>query len=591
MFVEPSFAPAVETTYGHRDLTGSPLLLGVEYVRVSQLIPFVSVYTVFSGLSATVTGLLAVYVYRQYATGSESGTAGSGGHPDLVRPFLLMLIVFVVSAVGYALVTVDGPSELGFGLATIVLVSVPWSMFALRYAGWGYLVTRFRIALFSIPVLAVTALMAVPVVTGVPVESIPGSVRLAVSFAQLGIVGVVFVTVGFILFATYRHGTLTLASGATVVLPVGLLLFVSQVTRPRVPAFSTTVLTGSYVVLAATLVLSVTRYDVLETRPGTGMIGERLVVEKMDEAVLVVGREGDIVRANETAEQVLGSDIEGEQFVDVFGRSVTNVSEEGTIEHWTDSGRMRFDPRISALTNSRDRTLGHAVTLIDVTDREIRRQRIQVLNRILRHNLRNNVDVIKANAEVRADDRQSSDSRFKTIFDAAEELEGLSLDARRIQDLITDSETPKTPVEIESTLETVVETVMETRREEATATIDVPAVTVRTNERLLTFALENVVENAVQHTDSADPRVEIRGSVTETGVRIRVLDDGPGIPESEREVLETGREEPLAHATSMGLWGIKWAVETLGGTLSIGESDLGGAAVRLDLPGSEAEDA
>jgi signal transduction histidine kinase len=565
-------------------------LVAAEYVGVSELIPFVSVYTVFSGLSATVTGLLAVYVYRQYATDPASEAAGSGGHPDLVRPFLVMLTVFVVSAFGYALVTVDGATELGFGLATIVLVSVPWSVFALRYAGWGYLITRARIALFAIPVLAVTALMAGPVLTGISVEAIPGSVRLAISFAQLGIVGVVFVTVGFILFAAYRHGTLTLTSGLTVVLPVALLLFVSQVTRPRVPVFSTTVLTGSYVVLAATLVTSVTRYDVLETRPGTGMIGERLVVEKMDEVVLVVDREGDIVRANETAEQVFGPDIEGRQFADVFGRSLTRVSEGETIEHWTDSGRMRFDPRISALTNSRDRTLGHAVTLIDVTDREIRRQRIQVLNRILRHNLRNNVDVIKATAEIAAEDRQSADSPFETIYDAAEELEGLSLDARRIQDLITDSEAPKTPVEIESTLQTVVETVVETRRGQATVTIDAPPVTVQTNERLLLFALENVVENAVEHTDSAEPRVEIRGSVTGTGVRVRVLDDGPGIPESEREVLETGREEPLAHATSMGLWATKWAVETLGGTLSIGESDLGGAAVCLDLPGGEADD-
>jgi signal transduction histidine kinase len=432
--------------------------------------------------------------------------------------------------------------------------------------------------------------MSVPVLTGVPLESIPGSVRLAVSFAQLGVVGVVFVTVGFILFATYRHGTLTLASGVTVVLPVALLLFVSQVTRPRVPVFSTTVLTGSYVAVAATLVISVTRYDVLETRPGTGMIGERLVVEEMDEAVLVVGREGDIVRANESGKRVFGPDIEGEQFADVFGRSVTNISETETLEHWTDSGRMRFDPRISALTNSRDRTLGHAVTLIDVTDREIRRQRIQVLNRILRHNLRNNVDVIKANAEVAAADGQSSDSPFETIYDAAEELEGLSLDARRIQNLITESEAPKTSVAIESTLQTVVETAVETRRGQATVAIDVPAVTVQTNERLLQFALENVIENAVEHTDSVDPRIEVRGSVTPTGFRLRILDDGPGIPESEREVLETGREEPLAHATSMGLWGTKWAVETLGGTLSIGESDLGGAAVCLELPGSDGDE-
>jgi len=85
---------------------------------------------------------------------------------------------------------------------------------------------------------------------------------------------------------------------------------------------------------------------------------------------------------------------------------------------------------------------------------------------------------------------------------------------------------------------------MEGHQRRATVTVDMPSVTVRTNERLLRFAFENVIENAVEHTDGAEPRVEIRGSQTGTGVRIRVLDDGPGIPESERAVLEREREDP-----------------------------------------------
>jgi len=498
-----------------------------------------------------------------------------------------MLVVFVVSALGYALVTVNGPSELGLGLATVVLASVPWTIFALRYTGRGYLVTRFRIALFMPLVLIIAVLMAIPVITERSPAIFPQSVRLAVAFAQLGIVGVIFITVGFILVATYRHESLTLASGAVVVIPIGVFLIVSQVTRPSVPVFSTTVVTISYVILAVTLVLSVTRYDVLSIRPGTSIIGERLIVEKMDEAVFVVDPRGDIARTNETAERMFGADVTSKKFADVLGCRVSDLSETSTIERWTEDGRMRFDPRISELTTSQGRTLGNTVTLLDVTQREIRRQRIEVLNRILRHNLRNNIDVIKANAEVAADEGQGADEYLRTIVDATENLEGLSIDARRIEKLITDSGISTTSVNLKEITEAVVDTVMDTRDEQATVTIDVSPTTVRTNTGLLKFILENVIENAVEHNDNPNPQVEIQGTVTETGVRISVEDDGPGIPESERAVLATGREDPLKHATSLGLWSTKWAVETLGGDLSFGDSDLGGAAVRIEVPESE----
>ncbi|MEF8783467.1 MAG: HAMP domain-containing sensor histidine kinase [Haloarculaceae archaeon] len=136
----------------------------------------------------------------------------------------------------------------------------------------------------------------------------------------------------------------------------------------------------------------------------------------------------------------------------------------------------------------------------------------------------------------------------------------------------------------------VVEDVTDTPRGRATVTVDVPQVTIRTNRELFNFALKNIAENALVHNDRPDPQIEVRGSVSEAGIRIQVIDNGPGIPESERVVFESGSEKPLAHATSLGLWGSKWAVGTLGGDLSLGDSSLGGTVVCIDLPSSEAID-
>jgi signal transduction histidine kinase len=551
---------------------------------VTELVPVVSVYAIFAALSGIVMGLLAVSVYRQSPVTTESVTSPHDRHPDLVRPFLAMLVVFTLSAFSYALVTLEGPSELDFGIVTLFLVSVPWTVFALRYAGRGYLLTRFRIALATGTVLVMTALISVRVLPGVTIESIPEPVQLLLSFLLLVIIGVAFVAGGLVLLSTYRHGSLSLASGAVVVLPLAELLSVGQLTRPDLPTFSTAILTAGHVAIAVTVVVAVTRYDVLSVRPGTGTLGERLVVEEMNEAVFVVGRRGDVARTNEIAEELFGDDIEGEPFADVLDCRVTDLAERDTIERWTERGRKLFDPRVSTLTASQDRTLGHTVTLLDVTEREIRQQRIQVLNRILRHNIRNDLDVIRARAEVATDDDRSVEEQTDTILGVAEGLEGLSADARRIEKLIQRSRETETTVDLAAVVEGVVDTTTDSSPPGADLTVEVPPARVRLNEGLFRFALGNLLENALEHADAPDSRIEIRGNVTDAGIEVVVADDGPGIPESERAVLEAGSEDPLAHATSLGLWGANWAVQTLGGDLSLGSSDLGGAMARIDLP-------
>jgi signal transduction histidine kinase len=560
---------------------------------VTELIPVVSVYAIFVAPSAVVMGALAVWLYRHSETdpGSEtstgdvrSGQSDRKRHADLVRPFCLVLAVIAVSAFAYTIVVVEGASELGFGFVTALFVSVPWLVFALRYVGREYLVTRLRVVLMSVLVLVTTAVISTPALPEVSQELVPRSIVIVASFLSLGIAAIVFVASGLVLLTTYRHGSLSLTSGAMAVSPVIFLFFVAQLSRPDARAFSTAALTVAYVALALTTTLAVTRYNVLSVRPGTGTLGERRLVEEMDEAVFVVGRRGEVARANETARELFGPAIGGEPFADVLDCPVTGLGERDILERWTERGRKLFDPRVSTLTDSRDRTLGHTVTLLDVTHREIRQQRIQVLNRILRHNIRNDLDVIRARAEVATDDDRSVEEQTDTILGVAEGLEGLSADARRIEKLIQRSRDTETTVDLAAVVDRVIDTLPDTPPPGADVTVEVPPVQVRLNEGLFRFALGNLIENAIEHNDTPDPRVEIRGTATDAGIELVVADDGPGIPESELAVLESGREDPLAHATSLGLWGANWAVQTLGGDLSLGTSDLGGAMARIDLP-------
>ncbi len=552
---------------------------------VSSLLPAYT-YSIAAALSGAVTGVLALRIYRQYTTDSDADSVTTDYYPDLARPFSLTLAIFSCSAFVYAVTVISIPTEpvFGLGFPSGYLIAIPWLVFALRYAGREYLLTVPRIVALFLITLPLTTLTWTLFLPGFSTAVIPQSLLL-LSAVLIFIFGTaIFLTSGLTLLSSYRHSSYSSAGGVFVVLPIAVILVTGQLSIPDQPRFSVLILTAGHVAAAGTFLLSVTRYNVLSNRPGTGTLGERHVVQNMDEAMIVVDQQGNVIQANETAAQLFGDSIEGKPFRNFLNVPATELSQREIIERWTDRGRMQFDPRVSVLTSSRGHTLGHTVTLLDVTEREIRQQRIQVLNRILRHNFRNSLDVIIANAEADLAEKQGGNAHSEVILDTATELTRLGADARRVEQLITNRNAATAAVDVAATVEAVVENSPTVQNSQATSSIDAPSVTVQTNEQLFRFVLKNAVENAVEHNDGSEPAVEIRVRTTEDSVRIHVVDNGPGIPESERAVLETGEESPLQHATSLGLWSIKWGVETMGGSLSFGESDLGGAAVRIELP-------
>jgi signal transduction histidine kinase len=468
-------------------------------------------------------------------------------------------------------------------------VFLPWNVFAFRYAGRGTLLTRRRVLAVG-SLVAVLLAVYVAVAAGLlqPSQESYSSVLLAASTLLLGAVALTFVSSGLVLTAAYRHGNVRLASGVAVVFPVAVLVIGIQVVS--LSDFLTRDLLASLHLLAAAVALpvAVVRYDVLATRPGTTTLGERAVIEDLDEAVLVVDRDGEIILSNQRTERLFGADLDGQEIDAVVGTDVDSLRESSTLECWTEQGYKRFDPRVSTVTGGRDRTLGQTVTLIDVTDREMLRQRVQVLNRILRHNIRNDLDVIRSHAEFALrhgnEDREATraDESVERILEVTDQVTRLSADARRIERLTRNSSADQSAVNVPQLVTEVVEAVTRDRPD-VSVTVQVPTVELSINRELFRFALRNLVENAVEHNEHPSPIVEVRGIERESGIRLLVSDNGPGIPDAEWQVIEAGREEVHDHATSLGLWATKWTVRNMGGELSRRETGSG-ATVVIDLP-------
>jgi len=64
-----------------------------------------------------------------------------------------------------------------------------------------------------------------------------------------------------------------------------------------------------------------------------------------------------------------------------------------------------------------------------------------------------------------------------------------------------------------------------------------------------------------------------------------VRDDGPGLSEFDRDVLESGEAiEPLSHGSGLGLWLVYWAVERSGGDISVADREPRGTEIAVRLP-------
>jgi len=516
---------------------------------------------------------LGVHCYRRW---DEPGVV-----PFTAMAILLGLGGIVGSVVaitrGGAIPEQGVPVWSNIALTGWALAMVPWLLFALQYTG-RY--TRFRwrtVGAMTLPVVGIVLLLLVEFVDAFDVGvviSFFGTLTLLYVLA-LSIVG------SYLLVrTTHEYGHLSLQQGvALAVAGVGPLVVVNSIgilVRGTSEVVVFVAYAVAFVIPAVALSLAVFRYDTFESTPAAGTLGERAIPRETDDVIVVVDQDGRVVKINETGAETLGvslTDPLGEPFTSLLCRSVEDLQAADTIELETADGKRKFDPQVTAFTDQHDRCLGHLLSLRDVTERELRKQRLEVLNRVLRHNLRNRVDVIKSNAE--AVTAEVDSEHATAIRESADQLATLSSKARA-----TDALVSRPARRTEADLAAAVRDLVDTDGTGVAVTLTLPdAAPLVTDWEALEDAIESAVENAL---DYAETSVTVTVEEVDGGYEVTVSDDGPGIPESELASLDAETETPLQHGTGLGLWQLKWGVTKVGGDLSFDTSD--GTTVRMTVP-------
>lgn len=367
-----------------------------------------------------------------------------------------------------------------------------------------------------------------------------------------------------------------------------------------------------------TVVLEVNAGPITEEGSVTGVLGvardvtERIERESelqmknraMDEAnigiVIVEPPPADdtLVYVNEGFERLTGYDAET-----VLGRNCRFLQGEGTDQEATDELRAAIDAEeattVELVNYRRDGTpFWNQVQLSpvfddggellyylgfqrDVTERRRTEQLVRLLNRVLRHNLRNKMTALNGWADMlRHGEAATPRDVGARIDQVTDEILGLTEHARELERYASDERDPRRldPAEILSR-------VVATHRDASpAAAIDVA---VRTDRGIcagpeLERALSELLENAIKHNPADEPTVTVTVRDDGEWIEVTVVDDGPGIEAMESAVISAGDETPLRHGSGLGLWLINWIVSRYGGSFRIDPHESGTTAtIRL----------
>jgi len=218
----------------------------------------------------------------------------------------------------------------------------------------------------------------------------------------------------------------------------------------------------------------------------------------------------------------------------------------------------------------------------DITDRHRRERQLVVIDNLLRHNLRNDLNVVSGTAELIEEEFPEAADRTAVIRETSRDLLQSAEKEREIIDHI--SERPgREPVDLRRILADSVSTARERHPDAVIDVSGLDSASVRGRPELELGLLE-LMENAIQHSTADRPRVSVVARRTDTHIEVTVEDNAPPIPAVEADVLAGNHDmTEVYHSSGLGLWLVYWSVNLSNGHITV-HSDESGNRITLSLP-------
>ena len=352
---------------------------------------------------------------------------------------------------------------------------------------------------------------------------------------------------------------------------------------------------------ADALKLLANRIDNVVDRHRTQQKYERLVANAPDE-ISQVRLDGTILAANETMARAFNTttdELVGQELSSILPEDVAEnrrtqgqrAITAGSVVTFQDNiGLRHFHNIVVPLeTGSEEdsvQIVTREITLQKHNEEELRRKKEELtfINRIVSHDIKNDVNVISGWAGVLTDHTDPAAiemvERIKNTSDHIAELAQIAKD-------FVDSIEGTTDINLEAidlgdTVDTEVSKLRSKHDTVSIAVDDIDAV-VRANE-LLSSVIANLLTNAIRHNDTGNTKIEITADRTATAIVVRIADNGPGVPDSEKEaVFEKGRKGADSPGSGIGLYLVSKLVDQYNGRIWVEDTEPTGAVFAVEL--------
>jgi PAS domain S-box-containing protein len=267
-------------------------------------------------------------------------------------------------------------------------------------------------------------------------------------------------------------------------------------------------------------------------------------------------------------------------------RGLHNESYEGRVVQPDGSIRWVLTRQVIIRNNQGEVTEVVGIST-DITEQKRREQELEMLNRVVRHDIRNDLAVMLGWAEM-LDEHVDEEGRtyLEKILNSGEHVVELTEIARNYAEtVVSDEELTIEPTSICSILETELSLREESFPDAEFVVPDsLPDVEVAANS-MLSSVFRNLLNNAIQHNDAENPVVEVSCAVRDEDVEVRIADNGPGIPDEQKDVVFGKGEKSLGSpGTGIGLYLVQTLVDQYGGDVWAEDNAPTGTVFVVRLP-------
>ncbi|MFP8951999.1 ATP-binding protein [Natrialbaceae archaeon A-arb3/5] len=207
------------------------------------------------------------------------------------------------------------------------------------------------------------------------------------------------------------------------------------------------------------------------------------------------------------------------------------------------------------------------------------REVLMYLNDLLRHEVLNSVQIINGHATLLLEESVDDEmcTHLETISRESEALETVIDDVRVVIDANAVPE-QSSVIDLTDVLAAVVDDVQAAH--DAEIDVTAPESAFVPGNRGLERLFSNLFENAIVHNDSKTPSVDATIERTDRTVTVTIADDGPGIPDEQRETLF----ERKSKHHGLGLYLARILANRYGGSIDLVETGSDGSTFAVTLP-------